>query len=229
MTNAPKRLFAEFVGTFTLIFLGAGSILTGKADLLGIAIAHGVGIGIMVAALAGASGAHFNPAVSFALLITRRMSITDFFAYVAAQLLGATAAAAILSGIYPSAVTSATGLGTPALGGGVSTSSGLFAEIVTTFFLVFVIFGTAVDSRSTFGAAAGLPIGLAIVGGILVAGPLTGGAMNPARWFGPALVGGHWDNGWIWIAGPVIGAAIAALSYENFLKPVNASKPEKAA
>jgi MIP family channel proteins len=223
MTNAPKRLFAEFIGTFTWIFLGVGSILTGKADLLGVSVANGIGIGIMVAALAGASGAHFNPAVSFAMLITRRMSITEFFAYVAAQLLGATAAAAILSGIYPTSVTSATGLGTPALGGGVSTSSGLIVEMVTTFFLVFVIFGTSVDSLSTFGPTAGAPIGLAIVGGILVAGPLTGGAMNPARWFGPALVGGHWDNAWIWILGPVVGATIAALSYENFIKPARAA------
>lgn len=219
MTDASKRLFAEFVGTFTLIFLGAGSILTGKADLQGVALANGLAFGVMVAALATTSGAHFNPAISFGMLITRRMSVTDFFAYVAAQLLGATVAAAVLSVIYPGAVTAASGLGAPALGGGVSTSSGLIAEVVTTFFLVFVVFGTAVDSRSKFGAAAGFPIGLTIVVGILVTGPLTGGAMNPARWFGPALVGGHWDNAWIWIVGPLLGGAVAALSYEHVLKP----------
>jgi aquaporin TIP len=219
MKNAPKRLIAESIGTFTLIFIGAGSILTGKADLQGVAIAQGLAFGVMVAALAGASGAHFNPAISFGMLITRRMSITEFFAYVAAQLLGATVAAAILSLIFPSAVTAAAGLGTPALGGGVSASSGLIAEIVTTFFLVFVVFGTAVDSRSKFGAAAGFPIGLMITAGILVTGPLTGGAMNPARWFGPALVGGHWDNAWIWLVGPLVGGAIAALAYQNVFKP----------
>lgn len=219
MTNATKRLFAEFVGTFTLIFLGAGAVLTGKADLQGVAIASGIAIGVMYAVLASSSGGHFNPAVSFAMLITKRMSITDFLAYVAAQLLGAIAAAALLSGIYPTGVALAADLGTPTLGGGVSTSSGLIAEIVTTFFLVFVFFGAAVDTRNALGAAAGVPIGLAVVGGILMAGPLAGGAMNPARWFGPALVGGNWDNAWIWIVGPLVGAAIAALSYENFIKP----------
>ncbi len=219
MTNATKRLFAEFVGTFTLIFIGAGSILTGKADLQGVAFAHGLAIAVMVAALAATSGAHFNPAISFGMLITRRMTLTEFVGYVAAQLVGATVAAAVLSAIYPTAVTSATGLGTPALGGGVTSTSGLVAEMVTTFFLVFVVFGTAVDSRSTLGAAAGLPIGLTITVGILFAGPLTGAALNPARWFGPAIVGGHWDNAWIWIVGPLLGGAIAALSYETIIKP----------
>jgi aquaporin TIP len=222
MTDAPRRVFAEFIGTFGWVFLGVGPILSGKADLQGVAIAQGVTVAAMFATLVAMSGAHFNPAVSFAMLITRRMTIAEFFAYVAAQLVGATAAAAILSAIYPSAVTSVTDLGTPTLAGGVSTSSGLLVEIVITFFLVFVFFGTVVDSRSAMRAAAGLPIGLTIVAGILVAGPLTGGAMNPARWFGPALVGGHWDNAWIWIAGPLLGAAIAALSYESVLKPAKA-------
>jgi len=219
MTNATKRLFAEFVGTFTLIFIGVGSILSGKADLQGVALAYGLAMAVMVTALTATSGAHFNPAISFGMLITRRMTLTEFVGYVAAQLVGATVAAAVLSAIYPTSVTSAAGLGTPALGGGVTSTSGLVAEMVTTFFLVFVVFGTAVDSRSTLGAVAGLPIGLTITVGILFAGPLTGAALNPARWFGPAIVGGHWDNAWIWIVGPLLGGAIAALSYETIIKP----------
>lgn len=214
-----KKMFAEFVGTFTLILLGAGSIITGKADLVGVALAHGLAIAIMVCAFAAASGAHFNPAVSFAMLITKRMNFNEFLSYVIAQLAGASVAAFILKSSYDSATVSSSGLGTPSLGGTLTPTGGAVVELIATFILVSVIFGVAVDKRGTFSAVAGLPIGFAIIADIMWAGPLTGAAMNPARWFGPALASGNWSNAWIWILGPIVGAALAAISYTRLVKP----------
>ena len=214
-----KKIYAEFLGTFTLVLIGVGSIMTGKADLLGVALAHGLAIAVMIGAFAASSGAHFNPAVSFAMLITRRMNISEFATYVLAQLAGATVAALLLKAVYPAAVGAATGVGTPALGDGVSTGNGFIVEVLTTFLLVTIIFGLAVDKRTPFAGIASISIGATIVLDILWAGPLTGAAMNPARWFGPALASGNWGNGWIWIAGPLVGGAIAALAYQTLIKP----------
>jgi glycerol uptake facilitator-like aquaporin len=106
----------------------------------------------------------------------------------------------------------------PAVGGhGVSTANALVAEIVTTFFLVFVIYGVAVDKRGAFSILAGLPIGLTISIAVLAVGAISGAALNPARWFGPALVSGTFDNFWVWIVGPAIGGILAGLAYDRLL------------
>jgi aquaporin Z len=209
-----KKLFAEFLGTFTLVFLGAGAIVSGKADLQGVALAHGLAIFVMVSAFAGTSGAHFNPAVSAAMLATKRIDIQKFSYFVAAQLLGASFASLALNIIYGHA----NGYGLPAIAS-ISTGAGALAEILATALLVFVIFGVAVDKRSAASALPGLPIGLTISGIIFSVGPITGAALNPARWFGPALVSGDWTNALLYIFAPTIGAVLAALIYQAVVKP----------
>ena len=209
-----KKLVAEFLGTFTLIFVGAGAIMTGKADLLGIALAHGLAIAIMIAALGGISGGHFNPAVTFGFLVTKRISIEKAAQYWVSQLLGASFAAWILKSVYGSMAGT---VGGASLSQGVSPMKAIIAEGIGTFLLMLVIVGTAIDKRGSF--AAGFPIGLTISSVILVIGPMTGAALNPARWFGPALVTGSWSNAWVWLLGPLLGASVAALGYNWLLNP----------
>ena len=210
-----KKLFAEFLGTLTLVFLGAGAIVSGKADLQGVALAHGLAIFVMVSAFAGTSGAHFNPAVSAAMLATKRINIQEFFYFVTAQLVGAVIASLALFHIYGDA----NGYGLPAIASGTSSSSGAIAEVLGTALLLFVIFGVAVDKRSVAASHPGLPIGLTISAIILSVGPITGAALNPARWFGPALVSGDWTNSLLYIFAPTIGAVLAAVIYQTVAKP----------
>jgi MIP family channel proteins len=217
MDDSQRKVGAEFVGTFALIFFGAGSALQG-ADLVGQALANGLAIGLMVTAVGHISGGHFNPAVTLSMLVTGRISPAEALRYWVSQLAGGVAAALVLLAIFPSAVTDAINLGVPAVGGhGFSTGNALVAEIVGTFFLVFVIYGVAVDKRGAFSILAGLPIGLTISIGVLAVGAVSGAAFNPARWFGPALVSGTFDNFWIWILGPAIGATLAGLAYDRLL------------
>jgi MIP family channel proteins len=215
MLNAPARLMAEFVGTFALVLLGAGSILSG-ADLTGTAIAHGIAIFVFVSAFAHISGGAFNPAVTIALWATKRMKSLDALAYIVTQLLGGLLAAFVLKFAYGSF---AQNVGVPTLAQPINPLNGLLIEAVATFLLMMVIMGVAIDSRGTFSAVAGLPIGLIITAGILFAGPLTGGAMNPARWFGPAIASGQLTNFWIWIVGPILGALAAVFLYDGLVKP----------
>jgi aquaporin TIP len=141
--------------------------------------------------------------------------------YWVAQLAGETVAALLLKGLLPSAATEAVQLGVPATGHGVNAGAAFGLEAIGTFCLVLVVFATAVDPRGTFKSIAGLAIGLTITIDILFMGPYTGAAVNPARAFGPQLVGGHWSNGWVWYAGPLLGAAVAALLYEFlYLRPI---------
>ena len=214
-----KKLAAEFIGTFTLILIGAGSIMNGKADLLGVAVAHGLAIAIMVSAFAAISGAHFNPAVSLGMLVTHRIDTKTFLSYVAAQLSGASVAAAVLRYIFGWNSDAGKSLGGTSVALGISPSRAMIAEAIGTFLLVAVIFGVAVDKRGMFSAVAGFPIGLMITLDILFMGPLTGGAVNPARWFGPALISGTWTNSWVWIIGPLLGGAVAAWLYDAIFTP----------
>jgi aquaporin TIP len=221
--DTARLAVAEFIGTFTLIFIGAGSIIAahGIADpsLIGIAIAHGLAIGVMVAAFARVSGAHFNPAVTFGFLLTRRIKPPLAVVYWVAQLAGAAIAALLLRELLPSGETEAVSLGVPALGHGVDAAAGATLEGILTFLLVTVVFATAVDPKGAFKSIAALMIGLTITIDILFGGPFTGAAMNPARAFGPQLVGDHWANGWVWYVGPLIGGAIAAVLYEWLYLP----------
>jgi MIP family channel proteins len=226
MYNVPQKLTAEFLGTFALVFFGAGSICAdqflhgaGGVGLFGIAAAHGLAIAIMVSALGHISGGHFNPAITIGFWVTKRFSTLDVVLYWAAQLAGAIAAAFLLKAVIPEETWRAVALGTPELVRDFPRISAMVLEAVTTFFLVLMVFATAVDEKGTFRAIAGFAIGLSITLGILVAGPFTGGALNPARAFGPALASSHWANWGVYWVGPLAGGFIAGLLYDSlFLK-----------
>jgi aquaporin TIP len=226
-----RRGFAEFVGTFTLVFAGAGAIITfaklfapayaqgGGGQITGlslvaVALAHGLAIGVMVSAVGHISGGHFNPAITLGFLLTRRLAPALALTYWVVQFAGAALAALLLRWFYSELERNVVNLGAPALASGISQWQGFVIEIVLTFFLVWVVFATAADPGGTFKSIAGLAIGLTITMDILMGGPLTGAAMNPARAFGPELVQNFWTNAWVWYAGPFVGAALAALAYE---------------
>ena len=215
-----RRGVAEFIGTFTLIFVGMGAIaVSGQGGLVGVALAHGLAIAIMVSALGHISGGHFNPAVTLGFVVTRRIEPLLAGVYWLAQLAGATAGALAVRAIYPGEANLDAAV--PALNEAIGAVPGAALEAILTFFLVFVVFATAVDPRGTFKSIAGLGIGLTITLGVLMAGPLTGAAMNPARAFGPQLVQDVWADGWVYYVGPLLGGAVAALLYELlYLRPV---------
>jgi len=222
MYSITQKLVAEFIGTFALIFFGAGSICadqylrsSGGLGLLGIALAHGLAIGIMVSALGHISGGHFNPAVTIGIWVTKRINTVEALLYWAAQLVGGTVAAFVLKVLIPDDTWRAVALGTPELARDFPVGAGMGLEAVATFFLVFVVFATAIDEKGAFKAISGFGIGLTITLGILVAGPLTGAALNPARAFGPALVANHWAHHGVYWIGPLAGGFIAGLLYDT--------------
>jgi len=217
--HAPlHRAVAEFVGTFALVFVGVGAIVSGSG-LVGVALAHGLVIAVMASAVGHISGGHFNPAVTLGFLVTRRMDAALAGIYLATQLAAAVVAALALRAVFPEQANLDNGV--PALNNAVGAGAGVLAEAILTFFLVWVIFATAADPRGAFKSIAGLAIGLTITFDILAGGPLTGAAMNPARWFGPALVQGQWDDFWLYLVGPIAGATAAALLYDwLYLRPL---------
>ena len=214
MDNVGKAAVAEFVGTFALIFFGAGAIImTGGGDLVAIALAHGLAIAIMVSIMAQISGGVFNPAIQVALWVTGKMPTARSGVYIVAQLLGAVAAAYLLKYLLPTAQYDAVTGGIPAVATGFALGKAVVLEAVLTFFLVWAVFGTAVDERGSFAKTAGFTIGLIITIDIFVGGAYTGAAMNPARWLGPALATNDWANWWVWIVGPIAGGIIAGVAY----------------
>lgn len=220
-----KAVVAEFVGTFLFFFIGAGAIIAntyshGSVGLLGIALAHGLVLSIVISAFGATSGGHFNPAVTLAFLSVRRINLATAFSYIVAQLAAGTLSGLALRAIFPTAIWQVSHLGTPNLAVGVSVGTGVLVEAILTFLLLTAVFGTAVDPRAP--KIGGFGIGLAIMVDILVGGPLTGAAMNPARVFGPALAGGGFDNQWVYWVGPIIGAVLAALLYETVIMPKQA-------
>ncbi len=210
-------LVAEAVGTFLFFFIGAGAVVvatvagSGGPGLVGVALAHGLALAVLVSALAAVGSGHFNPAVSFAMWVAGRMAAARTGMFVIAQLAGALAAGLALRALFSPAAWGPTKIGTPALGSGVAPAAGIAIEAVLTLLLVLVVFGTAVDSRAP--QLGGLAIGFAVAADILMGGPLTGAAMNPARWFGPAVASGALDNWYVWWIGPLVGAAAAGLLY----------------
>jgi MIP family channel proteins len=214
-----KQCVAEFIGTFALIFVGVSVIYVNTpgsgVGLLGVALAHGLTIAVMVSATGGISGGHLNPAVTFGLLVGGQIGVKKTVAYWIAQLAGGTAAACLLVQMFHGSGAQVVAAGTPDLSEGVSQLHGIVLEAVLTFFLVFVVYGSAVDSRAP--KIGGLAIGLTITLDILAGGPLTGGSMNPARTFGPALASGHWNNHAVYWIGPLLGGALAGLIYGRFL------------
>ncbi len=225
MYGKPQKLLAEFVGTFALIFMGAGSICAAhflntngqvSLGLLGIAVAHGLAIGIMVTAVGHISGGHLNPAVTIGFWVTRRLSTLDSILYWIAQLAGAAAAAYLLRYLIPEDTWKAVWIGAPDLAHDITRTTGMILEGILTFFLVFVVFATAVDPRGAFNKIAGFAIGLTITMDILIGGPFTGAAMNPARAFGPELAARYWHNAGVYWVGPLLGGVLAASIYDVF-------------
>jgi aquaporin Z len=216
--NTIRALIVEFIGPFTLTLIGAGAIIiTQGKDLVAIALAHGLAIGLMVAAAGHISGGVYNPALTVGLFLAKKLTAVQSVTYIVAQLAGAVVAALCLKAIFPSLLTNPVKLGVPAVGPGFSTGAALFAEILMTFFLMFVVYGTAVDERGPR-AIASLAIGLTITMDIFMGGGVSGAAMNPSRQFGVALVGGYWSNWWIYWIGPIVGALIAAALYAYVLQ-----------
>jgi MIP family channel proteins len=224
--SLPQKLLSEFIGTFTLIFIGAGSICADAylraqgqhgIGVLGIAVAHGLAIAIMVSAIGHISGGHLNPAVTIGFWVTKKISTLDAICYWVSQLLGATFAAWLLTLVISESVWRTVGLGTPDLAPDFTRWHGIVLEAIGTFLLVFVVFATAADPKGAFNKIAGFAIGLTITMDVLVAGPFTGSAVNPARAFGPALVAHHWQNQGVYWVGPLIGGVLAGWIYGSFL------------
>jgi glycerol uptake facilitator-like aquaporin len=198
MYTNTQKLAAEFLGTFALVFFGAGAICAdqslhgaGGVGLLGVALAHGLALAIMISALGHISGGHFNPAVTIGYWVTRRLNTLDVILYWIAQLAGAVAAAFLLKAIIPEDTWRAVALGTPQFARDFPRWAGMALEATATFFLVLTVFA-----------------------GVMVAGPFTGGALNPARALGPALAATHWANHGVFWVGPLAGGFAAALLYD---------------
>jgi len=225
--KAGAALTAEAIGTFLFFFVGAGAVVlndhpTGGGGLVGVALAHGLVLAVLVSALGAVSGAHFNPAVTVAARLAGKIAPGRAAAYVVAQLVGALAAGLALRWVLPESSWSPSHIGTPALGTGIEIVPAIAIEAILTVVLVLTVFGTAIDARAP--KIGGLAIGLAVAADIFFGGPLTGAAMNPARWFGPAVASGFYDNWYVYWVGPLIGAIVAAVLYRYVFE-----SPESAA
>jgi MIP family channel proteins len=203
---------AEAIATFTLVFAGCGAIVIdtvshGQVTHVGVAVSFGLAIAAMIYGTGHISGAHINPAVTLAFALTRHFPLARVPGYWAAQLFGAATAAGVLRALFGNVAH--LGATIPSDGDGQS----FVLEIVLTFFLMFVIMAVATDDRAV-GQAAALAIGGTVLLDAMFGGPISGASMNPARSFGPALVSGSWDHFWIYVAGPILGALVAAFAYE---------------
>jgi len=211
--ETQAKLYAEGIATFALTFIGAGSIWVVGGDLLAVAAAHGIILAVMVTATMNISGGHVNPAITVGMMASNRITPKLGMQYIAAQLTGALIAGGILYSI------GAGGVGIPAPGDSiieVSTQQAILIEAVLTFLLMSAIMGTAVDDRAPAGIA-GFAIGLTVMADILMGGPLTGAAMNPARWAG-VWVFGDMENNIdlvIYTVGPIMGALLGVLLWDK--------------
>jgi aquaporin NIP len=208
-----RRAAAEALAAFALVFAGCGAIVANAQydaalGAVGVSLVFGLIIMVMVYATGHLSGAHINPAVTIAFTLSRHFPARDAAAYVGAQLIGATAAALMLLAVWPDQP-GELGATIPSVGVG----SAFVYELVLTAFLMFVIVAVATDTRAV-GAAAAIAIGGTVGLDALFGGPVTGASMNPARSFGPALAAGEWSDFWIYVAGPLAGAALGAFAYQ---------------
>src|SRR5688500_8832610 len=216
MRDAVRHFVAEFVGIFALVFVGSGAILMARhtnssAALVSVALAHGLILAIMVTATMRISG-HLNPAVTIGFLVTRRIEPMMAAIYVCAQILGAIAAAYALKATVPAELFDAARGGGQSVALDITGAQAFFLEAIATFFLTFVVFGTAVDPNAP--KVGGFAIGLTLTAAILAIGPFTGGSLNPARSFGPAIATNIWEGHLIYWVGPIVGGVIAAQLYE---------------
>lgn len=218
MTEHTRALLAEACGSFWFFLIGAGAIVTnqvtnGVVGLVGVALAHGLTLSVAISSFGALSGAHFNPAVTFGLAIAKKHPWPRVPTYIGAQLAGALLAGIFLRLIfdYAPAAMEQTHLGTPGVAPGVTLLTAIIVEALLTMFLMWAVFGTAVSPNAP--RIAGFGIGLTVAADIVMGGPITGASMNPARWFGPAVASGYLRDGAVHIIGPLLGAAIAGVSY----------------
>jgi MIP family channel proteins len=221
-----KKSLAEFIGTFTLVFAGCGSLMVaerfpGTLAPSVIPVVFGLAVAVMIYAVGHISGAHFNPAVTLAFAAARHFPFNEVLAYWAAQLTGAFSALAILVTILPLGQTFGATLPRVAFGPAIAW------EVILTFFLMFVIVAVATDTRAV-GTMAGAAIGGTVMLAAWVGGPVTGASMNPARSLAPAIFAGRLDVMGIYILGPCLGAVLAALLYEAIrMNPANGKTPKE--
>ncbi len=215
--NLSTALIAELIGTFALIFIGAGAGAIGVGGLVGVALAHGLVVLGFAYAYGHISGTHINPAVTVGMLLAKQIDAARAGAYIVVQLIGGTLGAFALRYVLGGTEWADNGLGVTALADGVSTGQGLVLEAILTFFLVNCVLNAAASGKA--GGHAGMAIGLTLVFTILMGGPVTGASLNPARSFGPAIATGDFTNLWLYFVGPILGGIVAAVLYNAVLKP----------
>ncbi len=211
------------LGAFALVAVGAGSVLAalthGQPVVLFAAFGHAFVIMVMATALGPISGGQISPAVTLGLVVTRRLKPDLGAIIIVFQLMGSILAGFLLAWLYPSQVLGAARLATPALDPTINPLQGVVIELLMTFFLVFVVFATAIDPRGTAKTLGAIPIGMAVGLDWFFGGALTGAAMSPGRWLGPAVASGFLENGWVYWVGPLAGGLLAALLYEHVFLP----------
>jgi MIP family channel proteins len=213
MAKLSSALIAEFVGTFALVFVGAGAGALAQGGLVGVAFAHGLILIGFIYAVGDISGTHVNPAVTIAVLAAGKIDAARAAAYVVVQLIGGIAGAWVLAWVLGGTTS---GLGATVLAGTVTPAQGMVVEAILTFFLASVVLHAAVSGKA--GPPFGLAIGLTLVAAILIGGPLTGASLNPARTLGPAILTGNTAELWVYFVGPIVGGLVAALLW-RILRP----------
>jgi MIP family channel proteins len=218
-SRLSTSLLAELIGTFALIFIGAGAGALGLGGLVGVAFAHGLVVLAFAYAYGHISGTHINPAVTLGVWAAGKIDTNRALAYVGVQLLGGIAGALALRGVLGG---TETGLGKTQLASGLeaggtlitlSPATGLLLEAILTFFLVNTVMNAGISGKATI--PGGLAIGLTLTFSILMAGPLTGGSLNPARSLGPAVATGDFTDLWLYFVGPILGGVVAGLLYKT--------------
>ena len=236
MKMGREAYVAEFIGTFALVFFGSVSVTIFTAVLglsspastfVGIAFAHGLILMVMVYAIGYISGCHINPAITITAVALRKLEIDDGIAYIVAQVLGATLAGWAHALILPG-VGKLINFGTPAPSNviGQSNVTAVVVEAIITFFLMFSVYAVLYTGKVPAGAS-GVLIGMTLTADILIAGPLTGGAANPARALGPAIAAGTYQTLWVYWVGPIIGALLAGFLYQYLLSPEGQPRTRK--
>ncbi|KAL3322220.1 hypothetical protein AABB24_039722 [Solanum stoloniferum] len=216
-----KAYIAEFISTLLFVFAGVGSAIAynkvtadaalDPSGLVAVAVCHGFALFVAVAIAANISGGHVNPAVTFGLALGGQITILTGLFYWIAQLLGAIVASYLLK-----VVTGGMAVPIHGVAAGVGAAEGVVMEIIITFALVYTVYATAADpKKGALGTIAPIAIGFIVGANILAAGPFSGGSMNPARSFGPAVVSGNFAGIWIYWVGPLVGGGLAGLIYSN--------------
>lgn len=223
-----RAYVAEFIGTFALVFFGSMSVIiffpalgmsSLQSSFLGVALTYGLILMIMVYTIGSISGCHINPAITITAVALRKMEVSDGIAYLLAQVFGAILAGGVDWIIQPGNGSLVRfGLPLPTLVIAGSESVAAFVEAIITFFLMLSVYAVLYTGK-VHPAASGLVIGMTLAADTLIAGPLTGGAANPARWLGPAVASLDFDSAWVYWVGPIAGALLGGFTSEHLLAP----------